>query len=67
MPCLLLNLSIIASKVFLCAIVALDSQIIEVEADISYALRRFDIVGLPDKVTIPLQERQSLEAEQLLL
>ena len=38
-----------ASKVFSTAIVGFDSQIIEVEADISFGLRSFDIVGLPDK------------------
>ena len=38
-----------ASKVFSAAIVGFDSQIIEVEADISFGLRSFDIVGLPDK------------------
>ena len=38
-----------ASKVFSAAIVGFDSQIIEIEADVSFGLRRFDIVGLPDK------------------
>ena len=38
-----------ASKVFSAANVGLDAQLIEVETDISYGLRRFDIVGLPDK------------------
>jgi len=38
-----------ASKVFSAAIVGINSQIIEVEADITRGLRRVDIVGLPDK------------------
>ena len=37
------------SKVFSAAIVGLDAQIIEVETDVSYGLRSFNIVGLPDK------------------
>jgi len=46
-----------ASKVFSTAIVGFDSQIIEIEADISYGLRRFDIVGLPDKAVEESKER----------
>ena len=37
------------SKVFSAAIVGLDAQIIEVEVDVSYGMRSFNIVGLPDK------------------
>jgi len=37
------------SKVFSAAIVGLEAQIIEVETDVSYGLRHFEIVGLPDK------------------
>ena len=36
-------------RVFSAANIGLDAQVIEVEADISYGLRSFDIVGLPDK------------------
>jgi magnesium chelatase family protein len=46
-----------ASKVFSAAIIGLDSQIIEVEADITRGLRRFDIVGLPDKAVEESKER----------
>jgi len=46
-----------ASKVFSTAIVGFDSQIIEVEADISFGLRSFDIVGLPDKAVEESKER----------
>ena len=46
-----------ASRVFSTAIVGLDSQIIEVEADVSFGLRRFDIVGLPDKAVEESKER----------
>jgi len=37
------------SKVYSAAIVGLDAQVIEVEVDVSYGLRAFNIVGLPDK------------------
>ena len=37
------------SKVYSAAIVGLDAQIVEVETDVSYGLRNFSIVGLPDK------------------
>jgi magnesium chelatase family protein len=37
------------SKVFSAAIMGLDAQIIEVEVDVSYGLRCFNIVGLPDQ------------------
>jgi magnesium chelatase family protein len=36
-------------KIFSGAVIGLDTQIIEVESDISYGLRSFDIVGLGDK------------------
>ncbi|MBU3964175.1 hypothetical protein KJ562_00350 [Patescibacteria group bacterium] len=38
-----------SSKIFSGAVVGLETQIIEVESDISYGLRSFEIVGLPDK------------------
>lgn len=45
------------SKVFSAAIVGLDAQIIEVEVDVSYGLRHFEIVGLPDKAVQEARER----------
>lgn len=45
------------SKIFSVAITGLDAQIIEVETDVSYGLRRFDIVGLPDKAVEESKER----------
>lgn len=45
------------SKVFSAAISGLDAQIIEVEVDSSYGLRRFEIVGLPDKAVQEAKER----------
>lgn len=46
-----------SSKVFSAAIVGLDAQIIEVETDVSYGLRCFNIVGLPDKAVEESKER----------
>jgi len=46
-----------SSKVFSAAITGLDAQIIEVETDISYGLRCFNIVGLPDKAVEESKER----------
>ncbi len=45
------------SKVFSTAIVGLDAQIIEVETDVSYGLRCFTIVGLPNKAIEESKER----------
>jgi len=45
------------SKIFSAAVVGLDSQIIEVETDVSYGLRCFNIVGLPDKAVEESKER----------
>lgn len=45
------------SKVFSAAIVGLDAQIIEIETDVSYGLRCFTIVGLPDKAVEESKER----------
>lgn len=44
-------------KIFSGAVVGLDTQIIEVESDISYGLRSFDIVGLGDKAVEESKER----------
>jgi len=45
------------SKVFSAAVVGLDAQIIEVEADVSYGLPVFNIVGLPDKAVQESKDR----------
>jgi len=45
------------SKVFSAAILGLDAQIIEIETDVSYGLRCFNIVGLPDKAVEESKER----------
>ena len=46
-----------SSKVYSAAVVGLDAQIIEVEVDVSYGLRCFNIVGLPDKSVEESKER----------
>jgi magnesium chelatase family protein len=55
------------SKVFSGAIVGLDAQIIEVEADVSYGLPVFNIVGLPDKAVQESKERvgSAIKSSQL--
>lgn len=45
------------AKVFSAALVGLDAQIIEVEVEVSYGLRHFSIVGLPDKAVEESKER----------
>ncbi len=45
------------SKVFSAATVGLEAQIIEVEVEVSHGLRRFSIVGLPDKAVEESKER----------
>ena len=45
------------SKVFSGAITGLSSQIIEIETEVSYGLKRIDIVGLPDKAVEESKER----------
>ena len=47
----------VLSKIFSAAITGLDAQIIEVEVDASYGLRKFDVVGLPDKSVQEAKER----------
>jgi len=47
----------VPSKIFSAAITGLEAQIIEVEVEASYGLRRFDIVGLPDKSVQEAKER----------
>lgn len=51
------------SKIFSAAIVGLDAQIIEIETDTSYGLRKFDIVGLPDKSVQEARDRVSTAIE----
>ena len=45
------------SKVYSAAIVGLDAKIIEIETEVSYGLRSFTIVGLPDKAVEESKER----------
>jgi len=45
------------SKVFSAAAIGLDAQLIEVEVETSYGLKKFDIVGLPDKAVQEARER----------
>ncbi|MEA3344468.1 MAG: YifB family Mg chelatase-like AAA ATPase [Patescibacteria group bacterium] len=47
------------SKIFSATVNGLDAQIIETEVDVSYGLRCFDIVGLPDKSVQESKERVS--------
>jgi magnesium chelatase family protein len=45
------------AKIFSAAINGLDAQIVEVEVEVAYGLRRFDIVGLPDKSVQEAKDR----------
>lgn len=45
------------SKVFSAAVIGLDAQIIEIEAETSYGLPSFNTVGLPDKAVQESRER----------
>ena len=45
------------SEVNSCAVVGLDGEIVEVEADISQGLRAFAIIGLPDTAVQEAKER----------
>ena len=45
------------SKVYSAAIAGLDAKLVEVEVDVSYGLRSFSIVGLPDKAVEESKER----------
>lgn len=49
-----------SAKVYSVAIVDFDAQIIEVELEISYGLRCFDIIGLPDKAVQESKDRVSV-------
>jgi magnesium chelatase family protein len=51
------------SKVFSAGISGLEGKIIEIEVETSYGLRRFEIVGLPDKAVEESKERVSLAIE----
>lgn len=46
-----------SSRVYSAAIIGLDAQIIEIETEVSYGLRSFTIVGLPDKAVQESKER----------
>jgi len=45
------------SKVFSAAVIGLDAHVIEIETDVSYGLRFFNIVGLPDQAVSESKER----------
>lgn len=45
------------SKVYSAATIGLEAQIVEVEVDVSFGLRSFNIVGLPDKAVEESKER----------
>lgn len=45
------------SKIFSAAIAGLDAQLIEAEVDVSHGLRKFEVVGLPDKSVQEAKER----------
>jgi magnesium chelatase family protein len=55
------------SKVYSAAIIGLDAQIVEVEADVSYGLPSFNIVGLPDKSVQESKERVDSAIKSSLL
>lgn len=44
-------------KVYSAAIIGLSTQLIEIEADLSYGFKNFEIVGLPDKAVEESKER----------
>lgn len=46
-----------SSKVFSGAVVGIDAKIIDIETDVSYGLRSFNIVGLADKAVEESKER----------
>jgi magnesium chelatase family protein len=52
-----MSVEIMPSKVFSAAVVGLESQIVEVETDVSYGLRFFNIVGLADQAVSESKER----------
>ena len=45
------------SKIFSFTLLGLEAQTIEIETNVSYGLRRFEIVGLPDKAVEESKER----------
>ena len=45
------------SKVFSAAAIGLTAQLIEVEVETSYGLKKFDVVGLPDKAVQESKDR----------
>jgi len=52
-----------SSRVYSAGISGLDAQLIEVETETSYGLRRFEIVGLPDKAVQESRERVGVAIE----
>lgn len=45
------------AKVYTCAVVGLDGQLVEVEVDIASGLPKFFVVGLPDTAVQEARER----------
>ncbi|MCH7604832.1 ATP-binding protein [Patescibacteria group bacterium] len=45
------------SKVYSAAIVGIEAEVVEIETEVSYGLRTFDIVGLPDQAISESKER----------
>jgi magnesium chelatase family protein len=45
------------AKVYTCAVVGLDGQLVEVEVDIASGLPAFHVVGLPDTAVQEARER----------
>ena len=56
------------SKIYSGAVVGLDAQPVEIEADVSDGLRSFSIVGLPDKTVEESKERieSAIKSAELL-
>ena len=48
---------VVLAKVYTCAVVGLDGELVEVEVDIASGLPRFYVVGLPDAAVQEARER----------
>jgi magnesium chelatase family protein len=47
----------VLAKVYTCAVVGLDGELVEVEVDIAQGLPAFNVVGLPDTAVQEARER----------
>lgn len=61
----LLTFNNMLAKVYSAALVGLEAQLIEVEVDVSFGLRSFHIVGLPDKAVEEARERVNSAIKEL--